>query len=175
MLSPWPLTTTVQIVVSRMLYFTQYKLNLYLLTPCWCPHYDLFSHYKWLGNWFHVSLGHVNSPLMTMKSLMYVFLKWASVFLNFQFTDGFKVASIPRQIQTDFKSSWATLFRGTLKTAATTHKCGDTLYIPHPPKKNCCRFLAMQKTDVILTLFQCSKSSHCAFVCMIFETHQRPL
>jgi hypothetical protein len=40
----------------------------------------------------------------------------ASVFFSFQFPDGTRVASIPRQIQTDF-ARLATLFQGTLKTA----------------------------------------------------------
>ncbi len=44
----------------------------------------------------------------------------------FQFADGVRVASIPRQIQTDFVKL-ATLFQGALKTAARRHKCGDTL------------------------------------------------
>jgi hypothetical protein len=40
------------------------------------------------------------------------------------------VASIPRQIQTDF-IKLTTLFQGTFKTAADRHKCDDTL----PQKK----------------------------------------
>ncbi len=46
------------------------------------------------------------------------------------------MASIPRQIQTDFVKL-ATLFQGTLKTAASRHKCGDTL----PTKKK--KFLSL--------------------------------
>jgi hypothetical protein len=37
----------------------------------------------------------------------------------FQFPDGAKVASVPAQIQTDF-ARMATLFQGTLKTAASS-------------------------------------------------------
>jgi len=45
----------------------------------------------------------------------------------FQFPDGARVASIPRQIWT----SLVTLFQGTLKPVASRHKCGNTL-----PQKN---------------------------------------
>jgi len=48
-----------------------------------------------------------------------------------------RVASIPEQIQTHFVSL-ATLFQGTLKTAASRHKCGETL--SPPPKQFAVRF-----------------------------------
>jgi hypothetical protein len=54
-----------------------------------------------------------------------------SVFF-FQFADAVRGVSTPRLIQTDFVKL-ATLFQGTLKTAASRHKCDGTL---HPlPKK----------------------------------------
>jgi hypothetical protein len=43
-----------------------------------------------------------------------------------------RVVSIPNQIQTDFVKL-ATLFQGTLTTAAGRHKCNGTL--THAPKK----------------------------------------
>jgi len=48
------------------------------------------------------------------------------------FADGDRVVSIPKQIQTD-SVKFATLFQGTLKTAASRHKCDGTL--PTPPKQ----------------------------------------
>jgi len=53
----------------------------------------------------------------------------------FQFADSVRVASIPRQIQTDFVK-FTTLFQRILKTAPSRHKCDNTLNTPPlPPEK----------------------------------------
>ncbi len=48
------------------------------------------------------------------------------------------LASIPRQIESDFARLATLLFQGTLKTEASRHKCGDSLpsSLPPSPQKN---------------------------------------